>query len=667
MAEFYFDYQITVLSDELGAFAAGKDGESNEPRLFIERDYRMEDAKYVLYLTLPRWDARGKSREPEDTSFDTVNLLYDVRGIDTVIFDREDGSYEVPCSFDQKTYRAEGFRYPFLVNENDFSGVGKIILKKKGSTATSVAFFAINFAFKKKIRYRVHAGKITMEGQDIREGLRIRVNAAKGRYPCLVDDRRNNDGETVIPDFTQKKPYVYTIPDRMRGWSVFLSFDAAERDADKFYLLECIGNDTVQKDKREFIRPKQIRFCPYCHNLIELNSTGLASYKSGGGVGCDGYHVIDGETGKPTPICVRNGSRTRVAKNVLYCGQDFHDATGTFMSRADVHSAWPFARLLPEEFLAHNHFKVAVVGSKRAGKTTFISRMFDITGTKINTEMPARMMVNATHGKGFTLSSYSPRDLIVSETEQWTVSENAWFKNEDKNITFYSDYSIDVAQGRYPTATDKVKEGAEDQTRNPLRFPFIFEVARSDYLYFYDIAGEDAEESGNRLSMMIKNAPTGIFYLVDGSMNRSGNESVCKRICEVLGKRISEYPIAVILTKFDNLEPFFDPNCHCLRADAFDMMGTRYEGSLLEENIELASEEICAYLTQKKMRPDFGPNANVRYFGMSSFADRRAVFHQEQTEGKGAQAEINYLRYASSAKRMELPLIWMLRQFGCIV
>ena len=666
MAEFYFDYQITVLSDGLGAFAPGKNGESNEPRLFIERDYRMEDAKYVLYLTLPRWDAKGKNREV-DESFDTVDLFYDVRGIDTVIFDREDANYEASHSFDGQTYRAEGFRFPLLTNESDFSGVGKIVLKKKGTEATSIAFFAINFAFKKKIRYRVHAGKITMEGQDIREGLRIRLNAAKGRYPCLAEDRRSNDGETIIPDFSVKSTYVYTVPELYRECSIFLSLDPADRDADKFYLLECIGNDTVKMDRREFIRPKQIRFCPYCHNQIELNATGLASYKTGGGVGCDGFHVIDGATGKPTPICRKNGSRTRVAKNVLYCGQDFHDSTDVAMTRADVHSGWHFARLLPEEFLAHNHFKVAVVGSKRAGKTTFISRMFDITGTKIKTEMPARMMVNATHGKGFTLSTYSPRDLLVSDTEQWTVSENAWFKNEDKNVTFYSDYSIDVAQGRYPTATDKVKEGAEDQTRNPLRFPFIFEVNNSDYLYFYDIAGEDAEESGNRLAMMIKNAPTGIFYLVDGSMNRSGNESVCKRIREVLGKRISEYPIAVILTKFDKLEPFFDPNCHCLRADAFDMMDRRYEGSLLEENIELASAEICAYLTQKKIRPDFGPGANVRYFGMSSFADSRAVFHQDQTEGRGAQAEINYLRYASSAKRMELPLIWMLRQFGCIV
>ena len=164
--------------------------------------------------------------------------------------------------------------------------------------------------------------------------------------------------------------------------------------------------------------------------------------------------------------------------------------------------------------------------------------------------------------------------------------------------------------------------------------------------------------------MMIKNAPTGIFFLVDGKMNQTGNNSVCKRICEVLGNRISEYPIAVILTKFDQLEHEFDPNCHCLRSDVYDMMRTRYEGSLLEKNIELASEEICAYLTQKRIRPDFPSNANVRYFGMSSFADSDAVFHQNQT---GGTAEVNYLRYASSAKRMELPLIWMLRQFGCIV
>ena len=660
MAEFYFDYQIDILSDELGAFSRG---EQDKPRLFIERDYRMEGARYVLYLTLPRWDAKGKSREAEDTSFDTVDLLYDVRGIDTVVFDREDGSYEVPDAFDRSTYRADGFRYVFLTGESDFSGVGKIILKKNGKPGTSVAFFAINFAFKKKIRYRVHGGKIILEGKDIREGLRLRLNNAVGSLPCLADDRKKNDGIPFTPDFSKKSTYVYTIPEECRGRSVFVTFDILEKDADKFYLLECIENDTVQSEKREFIRPKQILFCPYCHSTVELNAEGLASYKSGGGVGCNGQYVIDADTESPTPIQRRVGSRTVAAKNVLYCAQDFQNQKGEAMKRQDVHSLWPFSRLLPEDFLAHNHFKVAVVGSKRAGKTTFISRMFDITGSEATLDMPARMMTNATGGKGFTLASYAPRDLDVDEKLPWIASENPWFKNKDKT-TFYSAYSIDIAGGRYPTATDKVKEGAEDQTRNPLRFPFIFEVGHSDYLYFYDIAGEDAESSGNRLAMMIKNAPTGIFFLVDGKMNQTGNNSVCKRICEVLGNRISEYPIAVILTKFDQLEHEFDPNCHCLRSDVYDMMRTRYEGSLLEKNIELASEEICAYLTQKRIRPDFPSNANVRYFGMSSFADSDAVFHQNQT---GGTAEVNYLRYASSAKRMELPLIWMLRQFGCIV
>jgi len=355
----------------------------------------------------------------------------------------------------------------------------------------------------------------------------------------------------------------------------------------------------------------------------------------------------------------------------MYCCQDFSDAMGKPMKKSDVDSNWQFSRVLPADFLSHRHFKVAVVGSKRAGKTTFISRMFDVTGDKGSTEMPARMMVNATSGKGFSLAPYTPRDLNVAETvgDQvcWTLSENVWFKNEEKNVKFYSAYSIDVPQGRYPVATDRIKEGSEDQSRDPMRFPFIFEVNRSDYIYFYDIAGEDAEKSGNRLSKMIKEAPSGIFYLVDGNSNQSGNESVSARIRDMLGGSVAEHPIAVILTKFDELEKHFDPNCHCLRADAFEMMSGRYEGSLLEENIELASEEIRAYLAHRGILPDFGPHANVRYFGMSSFADSRAVCHIEQKEGAGGQAEVNYLRYESSAKRMELPLIWMLRQLGCIV
>ena len=112
-------------------------------------------------------------------------------------------------------------------------------------------------------------------------------------------------------------------------------------------------------------------------------------------------------------------------------------------------------------------------------------------------------------------------------------------------------------------------------------------------------------------------------------------------------------------------EKDFDDNCHCLRSDVQDMItsGT-YEGSVLERNVDFASEEIRSFLAQKGIRADFGNNANVKYFGVSSFAAPDAIYHKDQTE---RTAEVNCLLHESSPKRMELPLIWTLRQFGCII
>ena len=135
------------------------------------------------------------------------------------------------------------------------------------------------------------------------------------------------------------------------------------------------------------------------------------------------------------------------------------------------------------------------------------------------------------------------------------------------------------------------------------------------------------------------------------------------RISEVLRDRKQPCPIAVILTKFDSVESKFDENCQCLRSDVQDMISGDFEGSALEDNINIASEEIRSYLSQNGINPDFGKNANVKYFAVSAFSTSDAINHEEQ---RGTNVEINYLLHESSPKRMELPIIWTLRQFGCI-
>ncbi len=653
MSEYYFEYQVKPLSDPLRVC----ENENGLPRLYLERDYKDENVKYMLYMVIPQWDALPKG-ERRSAPFDIVSLSYDVRGISTEVFEANERIEIKNRRVDREEYeRTHGFRLPFgLEDENDYSGVGRIILLNSKTQEKSVLYFAVNFAFKKKIHYWIKNERLTIECRDIRDSIKLRLCYLADRYPCLRSDRdSSNQGRSILlhPDPSGKK--VISL-EQFGGKTLYLTFDSTEREAEKYYLLECRENDTLDVAKRDFVRPEQKLFCPYCHE--EINPT--ASFESGyrkGGIACNGERLEN--DGKPLVI-LDGKSRNKPAKNTLYCGDDFGIAQGGKRKSARDFNAntAAFARVLPEDFLRHSHFKVAVVGSKRAGKTTFISRMFDITGQGNNTELASKMMTNATRSL-CSLVPYSLKRLEIG-ADAWHLGRNPWYKNNE----FYSQYSIDIGLGHYPKPTDKVNEDALEQKKNIFKYPFVYEVDRRDYVYFYDIAGEDAEQSGNRLTRVMANAPTGIFYLVDGRSNEAGNDRVLLRITETIRENKLNCPIAVILTKFDMLENEFDPNCHCLRSDVFDLIGDSYEGSLLEEHIDLASEEIHAYLLKHRINPNFGEGANVRYFGVSSFSANDAVFHQDQRAGS---AEVNYLKHSCSAKRMELPLLWMLKQFGCIV
>ena len=120
-------------------------------------------------------------------------------------------------------------------------------------------------------------------------------------------------------------------------------------------------------------------------------------------------------------------------------------------------------------------------------------------------------------------------------------------------------------------------------------------------------------------------------------------------------------PIAIIVTKMDTLEHEFDSNCHCLRTDYFDGT-TVYEGSSLQREIDYSSEEIRSYLKHMSLMPDFdGTYENVKYFGVSSFDFIDSIHNEMEdinTPGK--------VKFECSSKRMELPFIWMLKQFDLI-
>jgi hypothetical protein len=87
-----------------------------------------------------------------------------------------------------------------------------------------------------------------------------------------------------------------------------------------------------------------------------------------------------------------------------------------------------------------------------------------------------------------------------------------------------------------------------------------------------------------------------------------------------------------------------------------------YDGSELEREIDQSSEEIKSYLYQSGLLPDFGTQyRNVKYFGVSSFNFGDSI----HKAGENLNS-VGKVYFECSAKHLELPFVWMMRQFGLI-
>jgi hypothetical protein len=667
MAEFYFDYTLRVLKNELDL----PTDERSMPKLYLERDYSTENVNYVMYVTFPQWSANNK---PKNTrmpyGFTGVKLIYDVGavGVDTVVnvTDKRQakmGGVEVFKEITFTDYANDGHRCVILTDEENCSGVGKIILTSEGRE--TIYFVAVNFEFKKKIRYSISGSTLFFEESNYSRKFRIKVCVSSDRggsvYPCTKDYITESAQGSVIDVYTYKKPFQCSLPENYANKPVYLCFDPKDEEVNKHFLLECTSNSTLGMNG-EVARQDIVLFCPYCHSVIK-NRNELKSKSHHGGVGCDGRRFVN-EGGKRTVTVMEGKNRKKPAKQAFFCSHDFR-SEGENLKMPD--DSFDLLRTLPDDFFDRNHFKVIVMGSKRAGKTTFISRLFGIRGSGEDTELHGDTISYGTK-KLVNLNPYSINCLrIVSDpgSKKIVTSKDSWYK---KNHSFYSAYSIDINKGIYPGATNTAGNAGEvDKKRDITKTPFIMEVNKKDYVYFYDMAGEDAQRSTEFIKTLIgspdDNQPVAIFYLVDSLAEKEDTLSVSSRIKEVLSGRKNPCPVSVILTKFDAIEDKFDDNCHCLRSNANDMMARSYENSDLEKNVDFASEEICSYLSMKGINPDFGEAANVKYFGVSAFSSPDAIYHESQ---KGTKEEVNYLLHSSSPKRMELPIIWTLRQFGCI-
>ena len=708
MAEFYFDVKTMFMKNDLEL--------KDLPLFNVERDYYDSGLKYVLYFVLPQLNARGEGehRDFSDVPFDAIAIRYDKNGIimekletETISneggidnggkieveFKREDfllyyarqdrikdvvneiGDAE-PTSMCMGGFRIDlatsnGFRYRMKTSkEDDLSGLGKIILYRKSEPQKkTIIYFAINFGFKRKILYSIKNDKVIFYGINICDKIPVKILFNKERYPCLRSDQMG-----VSMSFLVKfngKSHVTIKSDRWHryaGYKMHLTFDlgyrpdptAPDKDVpyskiDEFYILECIENDTLDMKRLEHKRPPKVQFCPYCHSPL------ITKYKKGGS------HCQMLAVKAPTSDFFIEERKGGPARGAIYCKED--------MKKWLMSPTSPFDRILPQDYLNRQNFKLAILGSGRSGKSTYISRLFNIEADKSGgIMMKTKMLENALRIKNgkrgiCTISNYVIKQVKREKREKKekiTQSDNAWFM-QNETRPFFEKYVCDLVNGKFPRATDPASDKT-DSAADPFKYPFILDVNNRHYISIYDIAGEDVENKPDRANKLFDNASIGVFYIINGEFDSAGADRVQRTISSILKDKVaSSCPVAVIVSKFDRLEHEFDENCYCLRSDSRDMAENSYEGSRLERCVDLASEEIKAYLGDKGLDPfegvDNANSLNVKYFSVSSFSAPDSIFHMDDKKGTG---EVNYLKYLSSPKRIELPIIWMLKQFGCI-
>lgn len=673
MAEYYFKTKMKFLRNDLGL------DEADMPIIRVEKSYNSNtNGWYVLYAAFPQLYARGKDvvKKIHEIAaeiaalvpFDRIQLRYDRTGVDPEILDKEsledadlveihEGKRPAVSVLD---YLKEDYRLEICDDKTgqDLSGIGKITLYKSSAPEkVTELLFVVNFGFKTQISYRITRTEVIFESYSSGK-VPVKLLYSADHFPCLKSDEASSnfyDAFDILnfggKDEEKGKKIKLDIPAVCRGKYLHVIFNTTKHspsgersfgDIGDYYTLTCLENQTLPRRKSNHKRPKLKAFCPFCRSPL------TAKYKRGG-VTCKGKKIKN--VGNHIKMLGDDG---KAAKACCVCGRDF--GTGVFPSRH-----------LPNDWLKRDNFAIAVMGSGRAGKTTFISRLADIKGGS-SVVVTGGLLENAMRGRdgrGLCKMKIYPIERAQQiSTNVFKATATSWHGAEGR--TFYENYVFDLQDGTFPKATEDYDAGSTTETKNSLNYPFIFDVDNSHYVALYDIAGEDSETNASRLGELLANSPLGLFYFIDGEFNVDSAKKVAKQLETILGKKGNRrLPIAVIVSKFDIYADEFNVNCHCLRTDEQDLFGSPYEGSALEQHIELASAEIESFLSDKSLNPfaTLGDTEelNYKFFSVTSFSAPESVHRG------GGSDEDNYLHFMSAPQRIQLPMIWMLKQFGCII
>ena len=630
-SECFFEYTIECVSGS---------GVQN-PKVYLERNYNDPALPYTIFLVPQEWISKGK-----DLSYDRIDLVYDVAGIDCgVLTDKKSQDFmlakpEIEFEMREDGFRRNGCRIQIADTGryDNIGGVG-VIKMFRGKDIVACFYLTINFAFKRRIYYdlanRGSKVDIDFECEHKPVGVNVKLVWNNGRLPCLKNDM--GEGKDFVLEFDEKGKCRKQINVGNLGANVKFSVTITDVVSSNYYLLHCRSNSTTEIKNSKIKYHPMYYSCPYCHKPIDNRTDSNPRYKRGG-ISCgfyDGHGAL--------PIIVNDEGKK--AKKCLYCSSDLIE-NGAFDT--------DFMRLLPDDYMSHDTFKVAFLGSARAGKTTYISRFFHLFNTSDTTQMDMKMLGNGVGRLGINVKAANIASVIRQDQNgtKYSVTNQAWTGVEPRS--FYKNRIIDMSTYAKATVTGGRTE----------RYPFVAEVNNSTYVSFYDVAGEDAETKNMVASIAGGEGKyLGVFCLVSGSKKADGAAAVFEQLMK--SNIHKDSPIAVVVTKFDTLLENFDPNCHCLRTDFYDE-DKIYADSYLQHEIDHSSEEICSYLTSAELASDLSKKfTNVKYFGISSFNFMESI-HSKDESLNDQENKIQEMKFECSPYRLELPFIWMLHQFGII-
>lgn len=556
----------------------------------------------------------------------------------------------------------------------------------------------INVAKKDVIKYSTHLsnGKLKIYfDKPLSRDVKIDIVYSSDGVPCLTSTaQRLQNGNSV------------KIERRRRSRSIDIASNEKNSVSKKTKFRICIPNvnsdtlisENIWEMKYPFIvfqyygglKSKSLnervfdsgsnRTCIYCGNPVhKITGYGTNGYSETnklkrkmlfkkGKLGCNGDYKDNGssDTGKRF-ICFNN--------ELLQGDEKFND---TYF-------------VLPDKYEKKHSTNaiVALIGAAGAGKSTFISRFFNI---KLGET-----------GRKYILNSLKETDdvtdAVSSEINNGPVAMATnvlvKIKEKDSEVTpgekslevkkLVNQYRFDYAISPYLKFIHAT-QGNSNLGKVIRYLPFITSIEnnsakRSSHIALYDVPGEnltnitessiDPVTEGN---FAHQHANGIILFVNDGDNSAKSSNDIptadkiidgyIKQYEKIRGKKadnqITDVALAVVLCQFDRIEKKFDINSN-VRITAPAVKSTSYIRSELPKYIENCSQEVESYI--KKMGENDALIKQINRFKHKKFFAVSSIGHNDSIAVKGDEKLTNFI---AEPRNLEYVFLWLMYQMGVI-